>query len=110
MIRLRNAALAASIFLALGAREASAVESPAPQSQQSSGSPVAQAAPPMPANVAQLDKALADKDYIALNQVHDAIRTGSDLLLLMNWEQVRVFDGGGIYVTLLYMTDLWKLA
>ena len=76
-----------------------------------SGSPVEQAGAPMPANVAQLDAALTAKDYATLNRVHGDIRTFNDILLFMNWEQVRVFNGeGGVYLSLLYMGDLWTLA
>jgi hypothetical protein len=76
-----------------------------------SGSPVEQAGAPMPANLAQLDKALTTKDYASINRIHGDIRTYNDILLFMNWEQVRVFNGeGGVYLSLLYMDDLWILA
>lgn len=108
MIGFRSAALAAGILAALlSAGPVSAQGSPP---DPTSPSIVAQQGAPMPANVAELDKALAARDYETLNRIHDAIRTGDDLLLLMNWEQVRAFEGAGLYVTTLYMTDLWNMA
>ncbi len=108
MTWLKRSALAASL-LTLIAPAFGFAEPPTPQ--PASGSPVEQADAPMPANVAQLDAALAAKDYAAINRIHGDIRTADDLLLLMNWEQVRIFNArGGIYLSLLYMTDLWGMA
>jgi hypothetical protein len=71
---------------------------------------VAQVHAPMPANVADLDAALKAKDWAQLNRLHNEIKDANALLLMMNWEQVRSFDGaGGIFLSLRYMDDLWQL-
>jgi hypothetical protein len=71
---------------------------------------VAQTHAPMPANVAALDTALKSNDYATINHVHAAIKSGDEMVLFMNWEQVRAFEGGGFYVSYIYMSDLWGMA
>jgi len=64
----------------------------------------------MPANVTDLDAALAKSDYDTLNRARAAITDGNALLLFMNWEQVRSFNGeGGFYLSTRYMSDLWDV-
>ena len=65
---------------------------------------------PMPSNVEVLDQALKANDYAAITGLHADIRSEDDLILFMNWEQARAFEGGGLYVSYIYMTDLWNLA
>ncbi|MFI4935031.1 MAG: hypothetical protein ACHP7N_10460 [Caulobacterales bacterium] len=72
--------------------------------------PAAQGGVEMPANMAELDAALAGKDYAGLSRLHDQITNGDDLILYMNWEQAHVFDGAGLFLSLSYMNDLWGLA
>ena len=71
---------------------------------------VAQTHQPMPADVAALDAALKSNDYATINRIHAAIKSGDEMTLFMNWEQVRSFEGGGFYVTYIYMSDLWGMA
>ncbi len=105
----RWAPMAAAV--ALAAQPLIAAAQPAAAPPPASGSPVEQARAPMPGNVAQLDAALAAKDYARVNRIHGEIRSGDELLLLMNWEQVRIFNGeGGFYLSQLYMHDLWAMA
>lgn len=101
---LRALAMAGLVFAMLGAQAVRADEA------VTSPSIVAQAHAPMPANVAALDAALKSSDYATINHIHAAIKSGDEMILFMNWEQVRSFDGGGFYVSYIYMSDLWGLA
>lgn len=65
---------------------------------------------PMPANVAALDAALKSNDYAAINHIHAAIKSGDEMVLFMNWEQARAFEGRGFYLGYIYMSDLWGMA
>ena len=98
---LAMAGLGFALFGTQAARADEAVTSP---------SIVAQTHAPMPANVAALDAALKASDYATINHIHAAIKSGDEMILFMNWEQVRSFDGGGFYVSYIYMSDLWGLA
>ena len=72
--------------------------------------PGAQDAPPMPANVGELDAALAARDYARLEALHGELHTVDQALPFMSWERARLLDGGGLYLSQLYMNDLWRLA
>jgi hypothetical protein len=81
-----------------------------PPPDPSSPSIAAQQGAPMPANVTDLDAALATNDYDTLNRAHAAITDANALFLFMNWEQVRSFGGeGGFYLSTRYMSDLWEV-
>jgi hypothetical protein len=101
---LRDVAMAGLGIAMLGAQAARAGE------PVTSPSIVAQAHASMPANVAALDAALKSNDYATINHVHAAIKSGDEMVLFMNWEQVRSFGGGGFYVSYIYMSDLWGMA
>jgi len=101
---LRDLAMAGLGFAMLGAQAAWAGEA------VTSPSIVAQAHAPMPADVAALDAALKSNDYATINRIHAAIKSGDELVLFMNWEQVRSFGGDGFYVSYIYMSDLWGMA
>ena len=64
---------------------------------------------PMPKNVAELDSLLAKKDYEALLATLSKVNDGDTVLLDLNWERMRMFDGAGILVGHAYVNDLWRL-
>ena len=101
---LRALAMAGLGFAMLGGQPARADEA------VTSPSIVAQTHQPMPADVAALDAALKSNDYAAISHIHSAIKSADEMMLFMNWEQVRSFEGGGFYVSYIYMSDLWGLA
>jgi hypothetical protein len=103
-MKLRDLAMAALGFAILAATTVRAAE------PVTSPSIVAQTHQPMPADVAVLDAALKSDDYATINRLHAAIKTGDEMILFMNWEQVRAFEGGGFYVSYIYMSDLWGMA
>ncbi len=103
-MKFRDLAVAALGFAVIGTpatRAGEAVTSP---------SIVAQTHAPMPANVDALDAALKSNDYATINHIHAAIKSADEMVLFMNWEQVRAFDGRGFYVSYIYMSDLWGMA
>ena len=106
MMELRALAFAGIGLVAMQVGSVRADEAAAP----SSPSIVVQAHAPMPANVAALDAALKANDYATINHLHAAIKSGDEMVLFMNWEQVRAFEGGGFYMSYIYMSDLWGLA
>ncbi len=70
-------------------------------------------APPhqaMPQDVAALDRALADRDDPALARRLATTADPRALVLDMNWEQTRIFDGAGLTVVLAYVHTLWRVA
>jgi hypothetical protein len=95
------AALGLATLTATAARAAEPVTSP---------SIAAQTHAPMPVNVDALDTALKNHDYGTINRLHAAIKSADEMVLFMNWEQVRSFGGGGFYVSYIYMSDLWGMA
>jgi len=102
-MKLRDLAVAAlsfAVFAAPTARAADAVAPPSLAAQHA----------PMPANVTALDAALKSNDYAAINHIHAAIKSGDELVLFMNWEQARAFEGRGFYLGYIYMSDLWGMA
>ena len=68
------------------------------------------APPPMPANVGALDAALDAHDYAKLDALHGELHTVDQALPFMSWERARLLDGGGLYLSQMYMNDLWRLA
>jgi hypothetical protein len=83
----------------------------APAPDLNSPSIAAQTGAPLPPNVTALDAALDTRDYATINQSHASAKSIDELMLLMNWEQERSFGGkGGVYLSLIYMTDLWDVA
>jgi len=103
MTRLTQAGLAAMLLFA----------SPAFAQAPAGGDSAASAAhgpPPMPANVAELDAALDAHDYAKLDALHATLHTVDQALPFMSWEQTRLLGGGGLYLSMLYMNDLWRLA
>jgi hypothetical protein len=102
-MKLRDLVVAALGFAVLAAPRAGAVDAVAPPS-------IAVQHAPMPANVAALDAALKSNDYAAINHIHAAIKSGDELVLFMNWEQARAFEGRGFYLGYIYMSDLWGMA
>ena len=65
---------------------------------------------PMPKDVKALDQWLASHDdrRIAERLGSDTDATG--IVLDMNWEQTRIFDGAGLTVVLAYVQTLWRVA
>jgi hypothetical protein len=102
-MKLRDLAIAALGLASLAAPTARAADTVAPPS-------IAIQHAPMPANVAALDAALKRNDYTAINHIHAAIKSGDELVLFMNWEKARAFEGRGFYLGYLYMSDLWGMA
>jgi hypothetical protein len=64
----------------------------------------------MPANLPELDAALAAHDYARLDALHATLHSVDQALPFMSWEQARLLQGGGLYLSLLYMNDLWRLS
>jgi hypothetical protein len=104
MTRLTQAALVALLLFA-----SPALAQP-PATVGGEDAPADHAPPPMPANVAELDAALDSHDYATLDAQHATLHTVDQALPFMSWERARLLDGGGLYLSLLYMNDLWRLA
>lgn len=61
---------------------------------------------PQPKSQARLDAFLVAHDWNALSAALDAERR-KDPALVLNWERTKIFNGGGLYVVIAYVYDLW---
>lgn len=70
-------------------------------------------APPdrqFPKDVKILDAWLAEGDDLRLVERLRKTAKANELVLDMNWEQSRIFDGAGLAVVLAYVNTLWRVA
>ena len=63
----------------------------------------------MPADRADLDRWLKAKDYPSIIAALQNAHTADEALRNMNWEQVQIYDGASVLLSLIYMSDLWQL-
>lgn len=63
----------------------------------------------MPSDAANLDALLSQKSDLVLRQRLQAANKASDIVLDMNWEQEKVYDGANWLVSYAYMIDAWRL-
>ncbi len=70
---------------------------------------MAPAGRPMPADVAELDTMLRQKDFARLVARLRGVRSAQEAGLDLNWEQTRLYDGAGFLIALSYMQNLWRL-
>jgi hypothetical protein len=68
------------------------------------------AANPMPARKAELDKAASEANFPAIVAILRAAASGDEVNRNMDWEELQVVQGGGVFYSLQYMNDLWFLA
>src|SRR5665213_3068479 len=80
--------------------------------------PIAQAAaqvpgtPPvlLPADAAQLDLLLSQKNYLALGDVLRQAKRAELVVPDLNWERQRMMAGATLFINFVYAEDLWRLA
>ncbi len=65
---------------------------------------------PLPRDVAALDRWMAAGADGPLVDRLRAVKDGDAIVLDMNWEQSRIFDGAGLTVVLAYANTLWRVA
>jgi hypothetical protein len=70
---------------------------------------VAPAQLPLPANAAELDALLAQKNYTALGDVFKT-NNPSEIVLNMNWQKTKMMAGAGTFVNFAYVKDLDRLS
>ena len=63
----------------------------------------------LPTDAATLDAMYVKGDFAALATRLSSRTDPREVALDLNWEQARMFDGGGFLVAYLYMTDLWRI-
>lgn len=59
-----------------------------------------------PANAAELDTLLSQRNYAKLSQIFRDTKKYEDVVLNMNWQQVRLFTGGTAFLAFPYIADL----
>lgn len=64
---------------------------------------------PMPSDAANLDALLSQKADLPLRQRLQAANKANDVLLDMNWEQEKVYNGTNWLISYSYMFDAWRL-
>lgn len=67
------------------------------------------AALPMPVRRAQLDAAAAGSDFAALNAAFKAVASMDDVNRNMDWEELQVVQGGGVFYAFHYVDDMWAM-
>jgi hypothetical protein len=78
----------------------------------SPAAPPAAAAPaklPLPANAAELDALLSQRNYTKLNQIFRDTNKFEDAVLNMNWQRNKVFSGASAFVNFGYIANLDRL-
>lgn len=63
---------------------------------------------PMPADQVELDAMVSQGRFVDMTRRLTSANNVNDVLLDMNWEQARIFNGGGFIIALSYMRDLWR--
>lgn len=63
----------------------------------------------MPSDAANLDALLRQKSDLALRQRLQSPSKAPDIVLDMNWEQKKVYDGTNWLISYAYMVDAWRL-
>ena len=81
----------------------------APRAQAPPPVEVAPAQPPLPANAAELDGLLAQKNYAALGNVFKT-KNPSEVMLNMNWQKTKMMAGASTFVNFAYIMDLDRLS
>lgn len=64
---------------------------------------------PMPSDAIILDTMFAQGKLTALSARLRAAREAAEVVLDMNWEQARIFDGAGFLMVYAYLYDLWRV-
>jgi hypothetical protein len=64
---------------------------------------------PMPSDAANLDALLRQKSDLALRQRLQGANKAPDIVLDMNWEQEKVYNGTNWLISYSYMVDAWRL-
>jgi hypothetical protein len=63
----------------------------------------------MPDDAANLDALLSQKADLALRQRLQAANKASEIILDMNWEQAKIYNGTNFLIPYAYMVDSWRL-
>ena len=104
-------AMVAGLLGAVSASHAQVVEAPKADAASLRAKLRSVMAPPgrtLPTDVAELDRMVAVQDSklsVRLGAASDPSAITADL----NWEQMRLFEGGGFILAYAYMADLWRL-
>jgi hypothetical protein len=77
-----------------------------------SAAALAQAPPakPLPANAAELDRLLSQRNYAKLSQIFRETNKFEEVVLNMNWQQTRLFSGGTSFLSFPYIADLDRVS